>query len=59
MWKDKVYASHSMWVGDWHKGDAIWQCISSLDVETQLVTAEFCFDKMPIYNGNMRCDVKP
>ncbi len=52
MWKDRVYASHSRWVGDWHSG--IWQCISLLDMDAQLMAAEYCFDQLPIYGGNNR-----
>ncbi len=52
MWKGKVHVAHPLWAGD---TNWIWECISTLDFDKQLMKAAYCFDKLPIQGDHKKC----
>lgn len=50
-YKGKIYGAHGMWCSD----QEIWQCISELDIDHDVMKLEFCWDKMPIRSGVIKC----
>ena len=45
LWKGGIYAAASVW-GE--NSTVTWECILRVDLDHQLLSTEYCFDKLPI-----------
>jgi hypothetical protein len=45
LWKGGIYAAASVW-GE--NSTVVWECILKVDLDHQLLSTEFCFDKLPV-----------